>query len=277
MTDQAEHTPAFSVLGDLGGQLVATAVHAGHDLRPEVAQEMVLDEAVRLREEDPCTDRFIAHLPARVVAHRSRFEVDLNRVREEAVYREPDDCWGLEVWREHPLDDAIAQRSLEVYDDFYSTLATHLDEISARGPFVVYDVHSYNHRRDGSGAPPADPDDNPEVNVGTGSLDRERWGRVVDAFIDSFSTSWTTIHGPREQRDVRENVKFVGRGLAQWVHSRYPDTGIVLAIEMKKTYMDEWSGRPDDEAVSRIAAALADTYEPVLASLDRLTGRGSEW
>ena len=46
MTDQAEHTPAFSVLGDLGGQLVATAVHAGHDLRPEVAQEMVQTDMV---------------------------------------------------------------------------------------------------------------------------------------------------------------------------------------------------------------------------------------
>ena len=28
---------------------------------------------------------------------------------------------------------------------------------------------------------------------------------------------------------------------------------------------------------AEIAAALADTYEPVLAAVDRLTGRGSEW
>ena len=85
--------------GDWGGQLLATAIHAGHDLRPEVAEAMVLDEATRLREEDPHTDTIGALTPARVVVHRSRFEMDLNRLLEDAVYRTPEDCWGLEVWR----------------------------------------------------------------------------------------------------------------------------------------------------------------------------------
>ena len=270
-------TAIFTASGDWSGQLVATAVHAGHDLRPEVAEQMILDEEVRFREEDPFTDRFIAHLPARLVVHRSRFETDLNRVREEAVYREPDDAWGLDMWRGGTLDEGIAERSLEVYDAVYDELGRRFDELAARGPFVVFDVHSYNHRRDGALEPPADPQENPEVNVGTGSLDRERWGSVVDAFMDSLATRWTAISDPAHRLDVRENVKFVGRGIAQWAHERYPDQAIVLAIEFKKTYMDEWTGQPDEAAVGQIAAALADTYEPVLAAVDRLTGRGSEW
>lgn len=262
--------PVFTASGDWSGQLVATAVHAGHDLRPEVAEQMILDEDVRFREEDPFTDRFIAHLPARLVVHRSRFETDLNRVRDEAVYREPDDAWGLEMWRGGTLADDISERSLEVYDSVYDELARRFDELAARGPFVVYDVHSYNHRRDGADAPPEAQADNPDVNVGTGSMDRERWGSVVDTFNEQIAQNLGGL-------DVRENVKFVGRGIAQWAHARYPDQAIVLAIEFKKTYMDEWTGEPDEHRIGQIAAALADTYEPVLAAVDRLTGRGSEW
>ena len=262
--------PVFTASGDWSGQLVATAVHAGHDLRPEVAEQMILDEDVRLREEDLFTDRFIAHLPARLVVHRSRFETDLNRVRDEAVYRRPDDAWGLDMWRGGTLDDDIAGRSLEVYDSVYDELARRFDELASRGPFVVYDVHSYNHRRDGADAPPEAQADNPDVNVGTGSLDRERWGSVVDTFTERIAHNLGGL-------DVLENVKFKGRGIAMWAHERYPGTAIVLAIEFKKTYMDEWTGEPDEHRIGQIAAALADTYEPVLAAVDRLTGRGSEW
>lgn len=262
---QATHDlPVLSVDGDWSGQLVATAVHAGHDLRPEVHEQMVLDEEVRLREEDPFTDRFIERLPARLVVHRSRFETDLNRVREEAVYREPEDAWGLDMWRGGRLPDDIAERSLEVFDEVYDELGRRFDEIAARGPFVVYDVHSYNHRRDGADAVPGPQEDNPDVNVGTGSLDRERWGSVVDTFMEHVELSGGRL-------DVRENVKFRGRGIAQWAHARYPDQAVVLAIEFKKTYMDEWTGEPDDERIAAIAAALAATQGPVLAALERLT------
>ena len=112
---------------DAGLAAIGTAVSLGaqvyaFDVRPEVAEQMILDEEVRFREEDPFTDRFIAHLPARLVVHRSRFETDLNRVREEAVYREPDDAWGLDMWRGGTLDEGIAERSLEVYDAVYDEL-----------------------------------------------------------------------------------------------------------------------------------------------------------
>lgn len=73
------------------GPVVATAVHAGHDLRPAVATLMTLDERTRRREEDPFTDLLIEEVPTRFVVHRSRFEIDLNRPRERAVYLDPDD------------------------------------------------------------------------------------------------------------------------------------------------------------------------------------------
>ena len=245
-------------VGDWSGQLVATSIHAGHDLRPEIADLMVLDEAERLREEDPFTDTIASLAPARVLVHRSRFETDLNRVRDIAVYAKPEDCWGLDVWRTGELAAEVKARSLEVYDSFYADLGARLDELAARGPFVIYDVHSYNHRRPGADQPAEPAAENPEVNLGTGSVDHQRFAPVVDAFRTSLAD---------QGFDVRENVKFKGQALAWWVHERYAGTGLVLALEFKKTFMDEWTGVPDTDRLDHLARALAATMEPVLAAM----------
>jgi N-formylglutamate deformylase len=257
---------AFTFDGDWSGQLIATAIHTGHDLRAETSRLLTLDESTRLREEDPFTDLIGAACPARVVVHRSRFEVDLNRDRDEAVYRRPEDCWGLEVWNETPLPEDVTEGSLAVHDAFYAELGARLDEVAARGPFVLYDVHSYNHRRDGADEPEGPGEDNPEVNVGTGSLDRDRWGDVVDTFMTTLAGTETA----GGEIDVRENVRFKGAHLCAWVHDRYPDHGVALALEFKKTYMDEWTGDPDEERIAALAQALGETVEPVLRSLRAL-------
>ncbi len=245
-------------VGDWSGQLVATSIHAGHELRPEIADLMILAEDERRREEDPFTDVIGSLAPARVVVHRSRFETDLNRVRDIAVYTQPDDCWGLDVWSTTELPADVKAHSLEVYDSFYSDLGDRLDELAARGPFVIYDVHSYNHRRPGADQPAEPVEENPEVNLGTGSVDRERFGPVVDAFRTSMS---------EQGFDIRENVKFKGQALAWWVHERYAGTGLVLALEFKKTFMDEWTGIPDTVRLDELAHALSATMAPVLAAM----------
>ncbi|WP_106849839.1 N-formylglutamate amidohydrolase [Blastococcus sp. Marseille-P5729] len=267
-SDSPSHDSVFELIGDWSGQLVTTAIHTGHDLRSAVADAMVLDEQTRFREEDPFTDRIGERMPARVIVHRSRFEIDLNRSREEAVYRTPEDCWDLEVWRENPLDEKLVEGSLELYDDFYSKLAARLDEVAARGPFVLYDVHSYNHRRDGAEGDPSPQEDNPDVNVGTGSLDRDRFGPVVDAFMTSLGQVETSTG----QMDVRENVRFKGANLARWTHERYPGVGCALALEFKKTFMDEWTGVPDEARLDELAAALEKTAAPVLEALKQIRG-----
>ena len=260
-----ESTQLFTFRGDWNSQVVATAIHAGHDLRPEVAALLVLDEADRLREEDPFTDELGAAVPDQVVVHRSRFEVDLNRGPQDAVYATPEQSWGMRVWRDEELAADVVERSLAEHEQFYAALAARLDRVAARGPFVVLDVHSYNHRRAGTDADPEPAEGNPVVNVGTGSMDRGRWADVVDTFIATLSEA--TIAG--EPLDVRENVRFRGAELCRWVHERYPQTGCALAIEFKKTYMDEWSGQPDREVIAELADALgktADTLNGVLTA-----------
>jgi N-formylglutamate amidohydrolase len=239
--------------------IVAVAVHAGHALRTSIAELTALDDASRLREEDPHTDAWTALSPTRLVAGRSRFEVDLNRPRDKAVYAAPDDAWGLDLWR-RPLPSEEESRSRAAYDSFYATLEGVLDRAERSfGRFVVYDIHTYNHRRDGAGSAPADPAANPDINVGTGSMDRERWAPVVDRFVAALRNA--PIDG--RPLDVRENVRFRGGHLAAWVHERFPYAGCALAIEVKKFFMDEHTGEVDPVVLGAIGSALAGTTGPV--------------
>ena len=116
----------------------------------------------------------------------------------------------------------------------------------------MLDLHSYNHRRDGPTAPPAPIDQNPEVNVGTGTVDRERWGPVVDRLMSELADREVAGH----RLDVRENVRFMGGYLTQWVNERYDGVGLALAIELKKVFMDEWTGIPDDDHLRHLTEAL---------------------
>ena len=241
---------------------MATAIHAGHDLRPELAGCTALGDDDRRREEDPYTDCLTAAGGTPVVVHRSRFEVDMNRPRDGAVYRHPDDAWGLEVWAE-PLSDEQVERSLALHDEFYAAMADLLDPLATEGPFVVLDLHSYNHRRDGADAEPAPAAENPEVNLGTGSLDHDRWGHLVERFMAALSAQEAAGH----RLDVRENVRFQGGHLSRWVHERYEGVGCALALEFKKVFMDEWTGTPDRAHLDQLTRALAATV-PVL--LDEL-------
>ena len=249
------------------GPLVATAIHDGHGLRPEVQEHMRLDDLSRLREEDPFTGVWTAVAPTTVVGTRSRFEVDLNRPRDKAVYRIPEDAWGLQVW-DGELPDHIAARSLAEYDAFYSVLAGLYRDIAARyGRFVVFDLHSYNHLRDGPLGRPADPAGNPQVNIGTGTMgDRGRWAGVVDRFIDDLKN----FDFPGGRLDVRENVKFRGGECARWTHGQFPEAACVLSVEFKKFFMDEWTGEPDMVMVEAVGQALRSTISGVLEELKRI-------
>lgn len=252
------------------GPLAAAAIHSGAGLRPEVAERLALGDDERRREEDPCTDRWTAVAPNRVLAHRSRFEVDLNRPRDGAVYRRPADAWGLEVWRQPPPGEVV-ERSLAIWDAFYAACGELFEGMAARhGRFCVLDLHSYNHRRNGPGAPPEDPGANPEINVGTSSLDRGAWGRLVDRFMADLAAYPIDAEAvPRGRLDVRENVKFGGGHFPQWVNSTFEGRGCALAIEVKKIYMDEWTGEADPAAVAAIGKALAATVPGVLEELGR--------
>jgi len=250
-------------LSEADGPTVAAAIHAGHALSPEAACLTGLDEGTRLREEDPYTDRWLPMAPTRLAVHRSRFEVDLNRPPETAVYLTPDQAWGLSVWRQPPPEALIA-RSLQRHADFYARVAELLDRLLRRhARIVVFDLHSYCHRRGGPDAAPDDPGQNPEINLGTASVAPEH-RPLVERLAAGLAA--TEIEG--RHLDVRENVKFKGGHFPRWINGRYGARACAIAVEVKKFFMDEWTGQAEPgriDAVGRVLAAAAEGVERELS------------
>jgi len=227
---------------------------------------MAIDAEARLREEDPYTEFFIRDLPNRVVVHHSRFAVDLNRGRDLAVYLEAEQSWGVQVFSRSPSAELVAQ-ALRIHDRYYRDLRDFLREVERRfGRFVVLDVHSYNHRRDGPDAPAASAELMPQVNIGTFSMDRQRWAHVVDPFIERLRA----FEFRGRPMDVRENVAFQGRGeQTRFIHQEFPTTGCAIAVEFKKFFMDEWTAEADPEALEAIRAMVRSTLPLLEGILER--------
>ena len=64
------------------------------------------------------------------MVHQSRFEVDLNRSPEAAVY--PVEVWGLRVWQEDGPPAAVAERSRLRHDEFYARIRAVLERLERR-------------------------------------------------------------------------------------------------------------------------------------------------
>jgi N-formylglutamate deformylase len=245
--------------------LVITAIHDGHGVRDEIKGLFALSEEARLREEDPFTGIWTDIWENRIVVHHSRFEADVNRSREKAVYQHPEDAWGLEVWN-RKLSGEILRRSLSEYDSFYQAAEIYFDELFSKNKYViVYDLHSYNHRREGSDLE-ADPRENPEINLGTQNMNGELWRPVIEALTKSFRS----FNFEGRSLDVRENIKFKGGYFGKWLYERYGSAICPISIEFKKIFMDEHTGAGDASRISQLSAVIESSIEPVLAALQQI-------
>jgi N-formylglutamate amidohydrolase len=245
--------------------IVATAIHDGHQIRTDLLDLFNLTDSERLREEDPFTARWLNSFDNRITVHNSRFEVDVNRPRDKAVYMLPEDAWGLKVWRQK-LPDDVALASLQVYDDFYSECERYFDNLlTLHEKIIVLDIHSYNYRRDSRDVE-ADPLENPEINIGTKNMDRELWDPVVGTLIEQFRS----FDYSGRELDVRENVKFKGGYFGQWLYERYENNICPISIEFKKFFMDEWIGEAFEKDILLIDQMVQSSKEPLLGALERI-------
>ncbi len=246
--------------------IVAVALHDGHYVRSQVEELLAISADVRKREEDPFTAAWTDIAETRLVVLRSRFEVDLNRPRHRSIYLKPEDSWGLQVWKEQPSQE-IVEQTLAEYDAFYAKVGQICRTLEQRyGRFVIYDLHTYNHYRQGMHASPAEELYNPEINLGTGTLNREYWQPVVERFIHDMRG----FDFLGRQLDVRENVKFAGGYFAEWVHTHFPSSACVLSVEVKKFFMSEWTHQPDLAKMSAVHQGLKASVSGVLEELQHL-------
>ena len=245
--------------------IVATAIHDGHLTRGSLKNLFKLKDEERLREEDPFTAKWVNISDNRIVVHHSRFETDVNRPRDKAVYLKPEDAWGLNVWKEE-LEEKTIMHSLDIYDHFYSEVKTYFDVLFRKHDnIVVYDLHSYNHRREAADKA-ADPEQNPEINIGTKNMDHRKWQPLVNRLINNFKS----FDYDGRALDVRENVKFKGGYFGQWLYEQYGSKICPISIEFKKFFMDEWTGEPFDKDISLINQLLKESTSEVLQELEKI-------
>jgi len=246
------------------GPIIATAIHAGHTLRSEVLEYSNLTDKKRLQEEDPFTDIFASAANTYVVMDRSRFEVDVNRPREKAVYKKPEDAWGLDLWKKD-LPEEVVKRSLAEYDLFYQMMEELIEEyLKKYEKLIILDLHSYNHRRKGPKAPFDDPIKNPEINIGTKTIvNKEKWQNIIDIVLESMSE----VEVMNRYLDVRENVKFGGGNMSKWINEKWGDRVVSIAVEFKKIFMNEWSGKADFKTIYELKDLVSYTIERLKLAL----------
>jgi hypothetical protein len=247
--------------------LIFTAIHSGHTVLKKLEDYYYMDEYIRFREEDPYTDILAKLSDNYIINNYSRYAFDVNRTRDNAFYRTPMDDFGMKIWKEPPPEEFI-QDSLELYDSFYYEVNQLLRRVHRKfGFFLVLDFHSYNHRRNGPAMEPADPNENPDINLGTITVNKELWGGAVKSLENDFSNF--DFLGSR--LDTRENVRFDEGDFSKWINKNYPNNGCSIAVEFKKIFMDEWTGKLCNEKFEALYAAVKSTIPGLLKEIENVS------
>lgn len=221
---------------------VCGAVHDGHQFRRELWDNCLHTEYDRWFEEDPCTKEFVKTHPIVIAGCDSRFEYDLNRAPENAIY---EDAWGKQLWR-NKLPKEQHAHSLTKHTSFYKVLQALVAKLEDKfGAVIIYDMHSYNWRRWDREVP--------VINLGTANVDSDRFS----AEIESWRYSLSQLKLPNEIESTSKiNDTFRGNGyFLKFITENFRNT-LVLATEFKKIYCDEIGQITYPEVVSAIEQQL---------------------
>lgn len=259
----ASPTNATTVEYDEASPLIGCALHHSHHMRPELGPHLVIAPGDRYYDEDPETHRFLSVLTHRILPNQSRYEVDLNRSPDVAVYARPELAWGIQVY-DGELDRDTRERSLEKWCEYHAAVdAAVEDAIDRFGRAYVLDIHSYNYQREG----PVDwrTDGKPVINLGTAYLDLDDEGRSVKDWLLGELQGHTLLG---EQILVEENTAFKGGYLNRRLARQYGPRCITLSVEYKKVFMDEREARILEHALADLVGQFNTTIRALAERLD---------
>jgi len=221
---------------------ICGAVHDGHQFRRSLWENCLHTEYDRWYEEDPCTRMMVQTHPIVIAGCDSRFEYDLNRPPDGAVYS---DAWGKKLWKE-PLPENEYDHSLQKHASFYSVVHALVEKIeSIYGKSIVFDMHSYNWKRWDREVP--------TWNLGTSNIDNDRF----EAQVESWRIKLENMKLPHAiPRTAKINDTFQGNGFfLKYISNTFPNT-LVLATEIAKVYCDELEGIIFPEVVDAVEQQL---------------------
>ena len=217
---------SFTIKIEAYVHFVCAAVHDGHQMRKELWDNCLHSAYERWYEDDPATKTMVDSQPIVIAGLDSRFEYDLNRAPEVAIY---EDAWGKELWRS-PLSEEAKLKSLSKHMAFYKVVQALIQKLEAlHSTCVVYDMHSYNWKRW--------PREVPTWNLGTQNVDNNRFGKSINLWRKSLSE---IILPDDIKSTARINDTFYGNGyFLKYITSNFENT-LVLATEVAKIYCNEY-------------------------------------
>ncbi len=233
---------SFTLKIDSYEPYVCAAVHDGHQFRKELWDNCLHTEYERWYEEDPATKQMIQSHPIVIAGMDSRFEYDLNRPPETAIYK---DAWKRRLWKSS-LTNEQRNRSLEKHANFYNVVHTLIEKIeSTFSTCIVYDMHSYNWQRWDRKVP--------TWNLGTSNVDNERFSEEIEAWRQILEKT----PFPNEiESSSKINDTFQGNGyFLKYITSNFNNT-LVLATEIAKVYCNETEQVVYPEVVSSVEKYL---------------------
>lgn len=218
------------------------AIHDGHQFRKELWENCIHTEYERWYEEDPETKTMVQTHPIVIAGCDSRFEYDLNRTPEDAVF---ETAWGKQLWHQ-PLSEEMKAKSLNKHVNFYKVVHALIEILEFKFGFcTVYDMHSYNWKRWDREVP--------TWNLGTSNLDNERFGNVIEDWRQSLSKI-ELPNGIKPSSKI--NDTFQGNGyFLKYITKNFKNT-LVLATEIAKVYCNEYEEVIFPEVVKTVEEAL---------------------
>mgnify|MGYP005989148815 FL=1 len=206
---------------------VCGAVHDGHQFRKELWSNCLHTDYERWYEEDPATKEMVQLHPIVIAGMDSRFEYDLNRAPDTAIY---EDAWGKKLWK-NPLPQEMKERSLEKHHNFYKVVFALIAKLEEKfGVCIVYDMHSYNWKRWNREVP--------TWNLGTANVDNKRFGNEIESWRSTLE-KMPLPNGIKSTSKI--NDTFQGNGYFLKFITQNFDNTLVLATEIAKVYCDELS------------------------------------
>lgn len=219
---------AFTVKIDEYAPIICAAIHNGQNVRADLEKPFLFSNAERFHEEDPYTHELISSFPIQLIGNDSKFEYDLNRAKTLSTYFKT--AQDKQVW-DKPLSKTQRAKSHGKHQSFYNVLKVIIEVVErAFKNAIVFDIHSYNYKQIKGNTP--------TFNIGSGQIDVERWGSVVNQFEKQLSR----IVLPNIDVRSATNEVFNGQGfLITYVNAHFDNT-LVIPTNVKKIFMDEVSG-----------------------------------
>ena len=232
---------AFSIRIDRYVPAIFTAIHAGNTIQEHLQGKLALEEKERRYEEEPFTGAMLASFPIVLEGLESRFQYDLNRPLDTAIYEE---ARGKKVWNV-ALTAKERQESIQRHQSYYKVIHALISVLEKKfHRCIVYDLHSYNHKRLALDAP--------LFNIGTHFIDKALFQPVLNHLKRQLvKTEFLNL-----ENRVAFDAVFSGKGYqAAFIHKQH-SRSLCVPLEVKKVYMDETTGELYPLMLEEITGAL---------------------